>query len=86
LVSADIEVAYDKKLNADIYTANFVFHAEDMYNFNPGAKDIATGKPDSDNGVFEVTGLAKQYLNVAEVAFVHTWSEKKASDPFKALK
>lgn len=31
------------------------------------AKDIATGIPDSDNGVFEVTGLAKQYDQYAEL-------------------
>jgi hypothetical protein len=44
-----------------------VLHAEDRYNFNPNAKDIATGIPDSDNGVFEVTGLAKQYDQYAEL-------------------
>lgn len=35
----------------------------DMYNFNPGAKDIATGSPDAVNGRFEVTGLGKEYIN-----------------------
>lgn len=38
-------------------------HAEDMYNFNPGAADIATGTPDSANGRFEITGLGHEYLN-----------------------
>lgn len=40
-------------------------HMEDMYNFNPGAQDIATGTPDADNGRFEVTGLGHEYLNTA---------------------
>ena len=38
-------------------------HAEDMYNFNPGAADIATGTPDAANGRFEITGLGHEYLN-----------------------
>jgi hypothetical protein len=38
-------------------------HEEDMYNFNPGAADIATGTPDADNGRFEVSGLGHEYLN-----------------------
>lgn len=43
------------------FWAALTLHAEDRYNFNPGAADIATGIPDSDNGVFEMTGLAHQY-------------------------
>lgn len=43
------------------FSAFVTLHAEDRYNFNPGAADIATGIPDSDNGIFEVTGLAHQY-------------------------
>ncbi|MBL8574814.1 MAG: hypothetical protein JNM13_14155 [Hyphomicrobiaceae bacterium] len=49
-------------------------HAEDMYNFNPGAEDITTGIPDGANGIFEVTGLARQYLNVATLTRYLTWS------------
>jgi hypothetical protein len=45
------------------FSISYTLHAEDRYNFNPGQKDIATGQPDSDNGRFEVTGLAKQYMN-----------------------
>jgi hypothetical protein len=55
------------------YDLTFTLHMEDMYNFNPGAKDIATGIPDSENGIFEVTGLAKQYLNVATLTRRATW-------------
>ena len=52
---------------------DMVLHAEDRYNFNPGAQDIATGIPDSDNGVFEITGLAKQYTQTAELQRQIEW-------------
>lgn len=35
--------------------------AEDRYNFRPGQADLAAGIPDSDDGVFEITGLGKHY-------------------------
>jgi hypothetical protein len=56
------------------YEMTFTLHMEDMYNFNPGAKDIATGIPDSENGIFEVTGLAKQYMNVATLSRHVKWT------------
>ena len=45
------------------FQIEMTIHAEDMYNFNPGAADIATGTPDSANGRFEITGLGHEYLN-----------------------
>lgn len=57
------------------YTMTMKIHAEDRYNFNPGQSDIATGIPDSDNGVFEITGLAHQYTQRGEVTRVVTWKE-----------
>lgn len=74
-VSASIEISFDAKKGKDLYKASIILHMEDMYNFNPGAKDIATGIPDSENGVFEVTGLAKQYLNYADVPKHIQWYE-----------
>jgi WXG100 family type VII secretion target len=62
------------------YTMTLTLHVEDRYNFNPGAQDIATGIPDSDNGVFEVTGLAHQYTNYSEVTRVVTWKAGNAAD------
>jgi hypothetical protein len=56
------------------YDMTFTIHMEDMYNFNPGAKDIATGIPDSENGIFEVTGLAKQYMNIATMKRGVEWA------------
>jgi hypothetical protein len=44
-----------------LFNAVMTLHAEDRYNFNPGANDIVTGISDSDNGRFEMTGLAHQY-------------------------
>lgn len=57
------------------YTMNITVHGEDRYNFNPGQSDIATGIPDSDNGVFEITGLAKQYNQYGQVTRTVTWTE-----------
>jgi hypothetical protein len=45
------------------FHVEMTIHAEDMYNFNPGNLDIATGTPDAANGRFEVTGLGHEYLN-----------------------
>ncbi|MFH1467038.1 MAG: DUF4157 domain-containing protein [Pseudomonadota bacterium] len=45
------------------FSVSLTLHMEDMYNFNPGAADIATGTPDSANGRFEITGLGNEYLN-----------------------
>ena len=56
------------------YTMVMTLHAEDRYNFNPGASDIATGIPDSDNGMFEVTGLAQQYDHFSTLARTASWT------------
>lgn len=73
-VSADVAVS----VNAGgkiFYEAELVIHVEDRYNFNPGSTDVATGIPDSANGRFEVTGLAKQYTNYATVTRATKWEE-----------
>lgn len=56
------------------FSMDFTLHAEDRYNFNPGAADIATGIPDEMNGVLEVTGLAQQYMNYSELKRYVTWT------------
>lgn len=61
------------------FVMDMTLHVEDMYNFNPGAQDIATGIPDSANGIFEITGLAKQYLNVSQLSRHVEWSGKPGS-------
>ncbi len=49
------------------FTLDMTLHAEDRYNFNPGQNDIVTGVPDSDNGTFEITGLAHQFTQTSEL-------------------
>lgn len=58
-----------------------ILHAEDRYNFNPGAHDIKTGIPDAANGVFEVTGLAQQYMNYATLNRMVRWSGETFEAP-----
>lgn len=77
--SADVQVVGNAP--ARTFTMTFTLHAEDRYNFNPGAADIATGIPDSDNGVFEITGLAHQYMNYGVLTRVVTWTEGDSANP-----
>ena len=51
-----------------VFHVDMTIHAEDMYNFNPGAADIATGTPDSANGRFEITGLGHEFLSTGTYA------------------
>lgn len=73
-VSADVSVSTDADSHIH-YTANVTFHVEDRFNFNPGQQDIASGIPDSANGIFEITGLAQQYMNYASVQRTVSWRE-----------
>ncbi len=57
---AEASVAYIRRFEVDL-----TLHMEDMYNFNPGQADIASGIPDDDNGRFEITGLGHEFLQVA---------------------
>lgn len=71
-VSANVRCATSGK--SKTYSMDMTIHMEDRYNFNPGQADIATGIPDSDNGIFEVTGLAKQYMNRGTVRRSVSWT------------
>ncbi|MBK7533906.1 MAG: DUF4157 domain-containing protein [Myxococcales bacterium] len=51
-----------------VFHVEMTIHAEDMYNFNPEAHDIATGVPDSANGRFEITGLGHEFLSTGTYA------------------
>lgn len=55
------------------FKMNMVLHAEDQYNFNPGAKDIASGIPDDENGKFVVVGLANGYFQSSILRRNFTW-------------
>lgn len=73
--SAEVNVKPSAKAGVDpTFTMKYTLHGEDRYNFNPGAKDIATGQPDSDNGRFEVTGLARQYMNYGSLSRNVSWT------------
>ncbi|MFN6947247.1 MAG: DUF4157 domain-containing protein [Cytophagaceae bacterium] len=56
------------------YSMIITLHIEDRYNFNPGQADIATGIPDSDNGLFEITGLGHQYMNFSTLTRNVAWT------------
>lgn len=73
-----VEMGADGKRH---YRMEVTLHAEDRYNFNPGAADIATGVADSANGRFEITGLAKQYMNYGESKRVVEWVEGDGTSP-----
>ncbi|MBK8181375.1 MAG: hypothetical protein V9E94_04935 [Microthrixaceae bacterium] len=62
------------KQDGDVWFAlDMTLHAEDRYNFNPGQRDIVTGIPDSDNGIFEITGLGNQFDQTAELRRIIKW-------------
>jgi len=78
-ISGDVVVKPVAKSSTPEFTLTLVVHAEDRYNFNPGAADIATGIPDDENGMFELTGLAKQYMNYATLTRRVAWSGAPAT-------
>lgn len=60
-VTANVTVTVDPAAGTRSVWISLTLHMEDMYNFNPGAHDIATDIPDSDNGLFEITGLGHEF-------------------------
>lgn len=65
-LSGEVTVTQLKVPNsAPEFSMDMVLHAEDQYNFNPGAKDIATGEPDNENGRFVVVGFAHGYRHTS---------------------
>ncbi|MGK3985110.1 hypothetical protein WME99_47620 [Sorangium sp. So ce136] len=66
---------------APFFQMVLTLHAEDRYNFKPDAQDIATGIPDSDNGVFEVTGLAQQYMHYSSMVRLVRWYKRATTNP-----
>lgn len=64
-IDAAVTVDTDPTAKTRSFTIGMTVHVEDMYNFNPGAHDIATGTADAENGRFEIVGLGHEYLNTA---------------------
>lgn len=79
-VSANVEISANTTGNK-VYTMEITYHAEDRYNFNPGASDIATGALDRDNGRFEVLGWAHPFMSYGETTRTVTWVEGDISNP-----
>jgi RHS repeat-associated protein len=49
------------------------FYMEDLYNFNPGQKDLASGTPDDVNGRFAELGWAKEFKVCGSMTKTITW-------------
>jgi hypothetical protein len=71
-ISAEVDVVIQNHMPQ--FNMIMTLHAEDRFNFNPGAKDINTGIPDSANGIFEITGLANQYMNYSTLQRTVKWT------------
>ena len=57
------------------FVATMTLHAEDLYNFNPGDEDLATGIPDALNGSLEESCLGREYMSVSTLIRVVRWTE-----------
>ena len=57
----------------DKFSMMITIHAIDRYNFNKGAKDIATGTPDNENGRFEELGWARSFVTRGSIPVKVNW-------------
>ncbi|WFE53620.1 hypothetical protein [Micromonospora sp. WMMD1155] len=64
----------DVVVDGDQITMKIKVHAEDMYNFNKDAADIATGEPDDANGRFSTLGWAKEFRTYGDLERTVTWT------------
>lgn len=77
LVDVDVHTTPNRRA----FSIDFTLHAEDRYNFNPGNADIASGALDAENGVFEVTGLGKEFDTFSTLTRKLTFSLPLAAAP-----
>jgi hypothetical protein len=82
-ISANVEMAIDPTAKTMTLTVALTIHAVDMYNFNPDNHDITTGIADAENGRFEVTGLAHEFLQTGEAT--RTFSFQAPLPPMPGL-
>src|SRR6266498_3533302 len=66
--------------NGDQITMKIKVHAEDMYNFDLDASDIATEAPDEENGRFSTLGWAKGFRTHGELERTVTWTIGESPD------
>ena len=62
------------------------FYMEDMYNFNPGMVDIASGTPDAVNGRFAQLGWAKEFKTYGSMTKTVTWNINDSSSVWTEVK
>ncbi len=67
-------------VNGDQITMKIKVHAEDMYNFDLDASDIATEAPDEENGRFSTLGWAKGFRTHGELERTVTWTIGESPD------
>jgi uncharacterized protein YukE len=63
----------DVTISGTTATMTITVHAEDYYNFNRGASDIASNTPDDVNGRFAEVGWAKAFPTHGEAVRTVTW-------------
>jgi hypothetical protein len=80
-LSATVNVAPPINGGQPAFTMHLTIHAEDQYNFNPGADDIATGVSDDDNGRFVIVGWAHGYRHTATLTRTITWTGTELGVP-----
>ncbi len=85
-ITAAVEVDADPATKRRDFRVMMRIHAEDMYNFDPGKRDIATGILDDANGLFEITGLANEYLNTGEANRTISFSVSLDPAPDKRMR
>jgi hypothetical protein len=64
----------DVHVEGNRVTMTVTVNAEDRYNFNAGAADIATGAPDSENVRFAKVGWAKGFMVTGSVTRTVSWT------------
>ncbi len=62
------------------------FTMEDMYNFNPGMADIASGTKDAVNGRFAQLGWAKEFLTYGSMTKTVTWNINDSNSTWTEVK
>lgn len=63
----------DVTVHGDKATMNITVHADDEYNFDKGANDLATGTPDDVNGRFAQLGWAHEFHTEGALTRTVTW-------------
>lgn len=71
----------DVRIEGNQATMTVTVHAEDRYNFNRGAADIATGTPDSVNGRFTELGWSKPFNVNGSLTRTITWELGSSAPP-----